>query len=96
MKISVNVVMKGGIGSGRHGAYNDGIQIVYICNKNILHIFEGSNREGTSKIGVHRTGIGVGECGEAENILNRTCFLHGKHVVDLVSGGDDVQPSISN
>ncbi len=35
----------------------DGIQVVDICLKHILHVAEGSYKEGTSAIGVHCLGV---------------------------------------
>ncbi len=42
---------------GRHDADKDGIQVVNVCHEHILHVAEGSYREGTSAVGVHRPGV---------------------------------------
>jgi hypothetical protein len=43
----------GTIGFARHGVDKDGIQVVDICHKHILHVAEGLHGEGTGAIGVH-------------------------------------------
>jgi hypothetical protein len=49
---------------------NDGIQIIHICNKHILHVFEGLDGEGTGEIGVHGTCVGIGQCHKVKHILH--------------------------
>ncbi len=43
----------GTIGFGRHGTDKDGIQVINVCHKHILHVAEGLHREGTGVVGVH-------------------------------------------
>ncbi len=40
----------GTIGFGRHGADKDGIQVIDVCKKHILHVAEGLDREGTGGV----------------------------------------------
>jgi hypothetical protein len=42
---------------GRHGVDKDGIQVINVCCKHILHDAEGLHGEGTGAIGVHRPGM---------------------------------------
>ena len=68
---------------GGHGAHKDGIDIIYIRNKNILHQLEGADVEGTRQIGVHGARGEVGKGREAENIVGGAHFFGGVQVVDL-------------
>ncbi len=45
------------IGFGRHGMDKDGIQVVNVCHKNILHFVEGLHGEGTGAVSVHCPGV---------------------------------------
>ncbi len=47
----------GTIGFGRHGMDKDGIQVVDLCNKQILHVAEGLYGEGSSALDVHCSGV---------------------------------------
>ncbi len=44
----------GTIGFGRHGTDKDGIQVIDVYYKHILHVAEGLYGDGTGAIGVHR------------------------------------------
>ncbi len=66
----------GCVSLSEHGMDNDGIQIIHIiCNKHILHVFEGSDGEDTGEIGVHGTCVGIDQCREAKHILHGACFM---------------------
>ncbi len=69
--------MKRRIGVGWHRPYDDCIDIIYVRNKNVLHILEGPDGEGTGEISIHGAGGGVGKGSVAENIVNRAGFLCG-------------------
>jgi hypothetical protein len=56
----------------RHGANYDGIEMIDICNKDVLYTFERSNQEGTSDVCVHCACDGIGKCGETKFILHGT------------------------
>ncbi len=47
----------GTIGFGRHGADKDGIKVVDVCNKHILHFVEGLYGESIGAVGVHCPGV---------------------------------------
>jgi hypothetical protein len=48
----------GTIDFGRCGADKDGIQVVNVCDKHILHVAEGLHGEGsTGAVGVHPPGV---------------------------------------
>jgi hypothetical protein len=47
----------GTIGFGWHGADKDGIQVVDVCHKHILHVAEGSYRESTGAVGLHHPDV---------------------------------------
>jgi hypothetical protein len=71
------------------------LKCVYVRNKNVLHILEGPDEEGTGEISIHGAGGGVGKGSVAEHIVNRSGFLHGQHVVDLLACGDDVRLGVT-
>jgi hypothetical protein len=66
-----------------HGANYDCIEIIDICNKNILHTFELANRECTGDVGVLCASDGVGQCGKAKYILHGAHFVLGEYVIDF-------------
>ncbi len=70
---------------GGHAAHEDGIEIIYIRNKNILHRLEGADGEGTGQIGVHGARGDVGKGRKAENIVGGANFFGGVQVVNLES-----------
>ncbi len=49
----------GTIGFGRHGVDKDGIQVVDVCHKHILHVAEGLYGKGTGAVSVHHPGVQV-------------------------------------
>ncbi len=66
-----------------HWVDDDGVKVVNVCNKNVLHILEGTNRKCPSDICVHGASRGIGKDGEAKHVLHRTCFVNREHIVDL-------------
>ncbi len=62
-----------------HGANNDCIETIEVCNKNGLHNFERANWEGTGDVGVHCTSDGIDDkfC-ETKHILHGTYFMWGE------------------
>ncbi len=62
---------------------DDGIEVINICDKNVLHVFEQPDRKGTSEVRIHGSGVGIGKCGKAENILDAAGFLLGHHLIYL-------------
>ncbi len=59
---------EGCISSGRHWADDDGVEVIDVHNKDVLHIFEGPDRESTSEVCVHGTGCGIGKRAAKQNI----------------------------
>ena len=66
-----------------HWADDDGVKVIHVCDKNVLHVLERSNRKRSSDICVHGAGRGVGKGGEAKHVVHCTCFVDGEHVVNL-------------
>ncbi len=62
---------------------DDGIEIINIWHKNVLHIFEQPDRKGTGEVRIHGSGVGIGKRGKAENILHAAGFLLGHHSIHL-------------
>ena len=62
---------------------NDGVKVISVCNKNVLHVLERSNRKHSSDIRVHGAGRGIGKGDKAKHVVHRTCFVDGEHVVNL-------------
>jgi hypothetical protein len=85
----------GCVSSSGHGMDNDGIQIIHIQNKHILHVFEELDGEGTGEIGVHGTCIGIGQCRKAKHILHGACFMGWEHLIHFSTGGYNVGLHIS-
>ena len=56
-RMYVNAEIMAPLVFGRRGADKDGIQIINVCDKHILHVAEGLHGEGTGAIGVHRPGM---------------------------------------
>lgn len=78
-------VNHGAIVLGGHGADKDGVEVINVGHKNILHRPEGADGEGTRKIGVHGAGGEVGECCEAEDVVGTTDFFDWWELVDLAA-----------
>ncbi len=55
-----------------HGANNDGIEIIDIRNKDVLHTFEQSNQEGTSDVCVHCAMMALSSAAKQ----NTSCMAH--------------------
>ncbi len=66
-----------------------GVQVVDICNEDILHVFERQDWECAGKVGVHCSCVSIGKRGEAEHILHGTRFVDGEDVVNVGTGLDD-------
>ncbi len=62
---------------------NDGIEVINVCHKNVLRIFECPDRKGTGEVHIHGSGVGIGKRGKAENILHAAGFLLGHHLIHL-------------
>ncbi len=75
----------GAIILGGHGVHKDGVEIIYIRNKNKLHQLEGADGEPTGKIGVNGACGEIGKGHEAKNILGGADFFSGVQVVNLES-----------
>ena len=74
---------EGCVGGVWHWADKYGIKVINVCNKNVLHILEGSNRKRPSDICVHGAGRGIGKGSKAKHVVHPTCFVDGEHVVNL-------------
>ena len=79
----------GAIILGGHCTHKDGIEVVDICHKNILHRPEGADGKGTGKIGVHGARREVGKCSEAEDVVGAAYFFGGKQIVNLAACVED-------
>ena len=73
-----------------HWADDDGVKVINVCDKNVLHILEGSNRKRPGDIRVHGAGRGVSEGGEAKHVMHCTCFMDGEHFVNLGACSNNV------
>ena len=73
-----------------HWVDDDGIKVINVCNKNVLHILEGSNRKHPGDICVHGAGRGIGKGSEAKHVMHPTRFVDGEHVVDLTACSNNV------
>ncbi len=76
-------VKEGCVGAGWHRADNDGVEVLNVRNKNVLHIIERMNRKRPSDIRVHGASRGIRKGGKAKHVVCRTCFVNREHVVDL-------------
>jgi len=79
----------GAIILGGHGAHKDGVEVVNICNKNVLHRSEGADGEGTRKIGIHCTGGEISEGSEAEDVVGGAYFFGGNQFIHLAARIED-------
>jgi hypothetical protein len=75
---------------GRHWADNDGVEVIDVHNKDVLHIFEGPDRESTSAVSVHGTGRGIGKSSKTKHILDCTGFVGEKHMINLGMGKNNI------
>ena len=75
---------------GRHYADIDGVEVIDVHNKDVLHIFEGPDRESTSEVCVHGTSRGIREGGKTKHILGCTSFVGGEHMINFGMGKNDV------
>ncbi len=75
---------------GRQWADDDGVEVIDVHNKDLLHIFEGPVMKSTSEVCVHGLGRGVGESGKTKHILDYTGFMGGKHMIDLGTGKNNI------
>ena len=79
----------GAIILGGHGAHEDGVEVVNVCHKNVLHRSEGADGEGARKIGIHCTGGEISEGGEAEDVVGGAYFFGGNQFVHLAARIED-------
>ncbi len=66
----------GGVSAGRHWSDNDGVEVIDICHKDVLHVLEGPDGEGLGEVSV-RCAYGA-------------YLLGGWHAVDVCAGGHNV------
>ncbi len=74
---------EGCIGAVWHWAENECVKVINVCDKNVLHILKLLNRKRSGDIRVHGAGRGIGNGGKAKHVVHHTCFMDGKHVVNL-------------
>ena len=74
---------------GGHRAHKDGIEVVDIRHKNILHRPEGADGKSPRKIGVHGARSEVGKGREAEHVVGGTYFFGGSEFVHLAACIED-------
>ena len=58
--------------------HDDGVKVINVCNTNVLHILEGSNRKRPVDIRVHGAGRGVRKGSKEKHVVHRTCFVDGE------------------
>ncbi len=68
-----------------HGANKDGVEVIDIRHKNLLHRSEGADGEGARKIGIHGAGVEIGEGQDAEDVVSSAYFFGGQQLVDLAA-----------
>ena len=66
-----------------HWVDDDGIKVINVCNKNVLHILERLNRKSSGDICVHGAGRGIGKGSKEKHVVHCTCFMDGDHDVNL-------------
>ncbi len=57
---------KGCVGAGWHRPHDDCVDVVYVRNKNVLHILEGPDGEGTGEISIHLCLSDADACGPCQ------------------------------
>ncbi len=75
---------------GRHWADDDSVAVIDVHNKDVLHIFEGPDRESTSEVCVNGIGCGISKSGKTTHILDCTGFMGRKHMINLCMGQHNV------
>jgi hypothetical protein len=60
-RISVKVVVMAALFFGGHSTNKDGVEVINVCIKDVLHGFEGEDREHTHKVGVYCACVEVGK-----------------------------------
>ncbi len=80
----------GSIGARRHGSDNDCIKVVDVGKKQVLHTFEGVDREGAGDVGIHGVCNCISKCGKAEHILHSADFLRVEHAINLAMCGNNM------
>ncbi len=86
---------EGCIGAGWHRPHDDCVGVVYLRNKNVLHIPEGPDRQGAGEISIHGASGGIGKGSIADHIVNHAGFLRGQHVVNLFVCGNDARLGVT-
>jgi hypothetical protein len=71
------------IGFGRHGMDKDGIKVVNVHHKHILHVVKGLHREGNGAVGVHHPGAQACQCREAKHLMGGAKFFGGLEVINV-------------
>lgn len=87
---------EGRVVAGGYGSDDDRVEIIYVRNKNVLHILEGADGECAGEVCVHRAGVGVGKGSKTEHIMHCTGLLEDRHAIDFVACGDDISLDVAS
>ncbi len=69
--------------------HKDGVEVVEVCHKYVLHGFEGADKELTREVGVHCVCVEVGKGGNTKHIMGGADFFVRLETVDITPGLDD-------
>ena len=78
-----------GIGARRHRAYDDGVEVVNVSDKNILHVSERPDGKCTDEVSVHCSRVCIGKGSKAKHVLHGTRFVGWEDIVNIGAGLND-------
>ncbi len=74
---------------GGHSVNKDGVEVIDVCNKDVLHGFKGADRERTQEVSVHCACVKIGKGGKTKHVMGRADFFGRLDIVDVAPGLDD-------
>jgi hypothetical protein len=67
----------------------DGIEVINVCNEDVLHGLEGADGERAWEVGVHYSGVEVGKGGKTKHVAGSADFFGRLETVNIATSLDD-------
>ena len=66
-----------------------GIEVINVCNEDVLHGLEGADGERAWEVGVHYSGVEVGKGGKTKHVMGGADFFGRLETVNFAVGLND-------
>ena len=79
----------GSIVLGGHSTNKNGVEVINVCNKDVLHGFKGGDGECVREVGVYCACVEVGKGSKTKHVMGTADFFGQLETVDIVPGLND-------